>query len=637
VVVGVRENLEASLEVSVSGPTDDQISGCQVHSRGHSARIGITARLFFIVFAVVAFVFPQPISTQSQKPIRRVLLFNDFGYMVSPGIMALDQAIVAALEQSPYQIELYTETLESTLFSDEASQRRIRAWIALKYSDRKPDVIITAGPGSLRFMIESHESFFQGTPIIFCGTTEEMIGELKLDPHFTGVWGVAQPEKTLLAALKLQPDTKHIVVVGGGNAFDRNLENLARQSFRKYEPKLDFTYLTDLDMPTLLTRLRRLPGHTIIYYTSLMEDAAGSHFVDAAQSVPLVVGAANAPIFVVDDVDLGQGTVGGYLISWVIDGQVAAKMAVRVLNGEKPQNIPIVRNNNVYLFDWRALRRWGLSEKDLPSGSTVLYRELSIWQRTKSIWISGLLIILGLSALVAYLQFSRKELRLVRDAQMQLSGRLIDAQEKERSRLAAELHDDFSQRLALLALGLENASEALPDSPRAAKQQLQELINSAGELGADIHTVSHRLHSATLESLGLEPGISSLCKEFSDRHGIEIDFSADNIPRVVDPNVALCLFRIVQEALQNLRKHSGSARAEVRLVKRADRIFVSVYDQGKGFDMNDMKAHEGLGIRSMGERARLLRGGFTIHSKPGRGTRVEAAIPLPTTMGQTHD
>jgi signal transduction histidine kinase len=618
----------------VSAPMEDQIPGCAAVARCSSVHIGIAARHFLIIVAAVAFVFPQQISTQPPKPIRRVLLFNDFGYMVSPGIMALDQAIVAELEQSPYQIELYTETLESTLFSDEASQRRIRAWIALKYSDRKPDVIITAGPGSLRFMIESHESFFQGTPIIFCGTTEEMVGQLRLDLHFTGVWGVAQPEKTLLAALKLQPDTKHVVVVGGRNTFDRYLENLARQSFSKYEAKLDFTYLTDLDMPTLLARVRQLPSHTIIYYTSIMEDAAGSHFVDAAQSVPLVVGAANAPIFVVDDVDLRKGAVGGYLISWVIDGQVAAKMAVRVLSGEKPQNIPIVRNVNVYMFDWRALRRWGLSEKNLPAGSTVLYRELSIWQRTKSIWISGLLIILGLSALAAYLQFSRKELRLARDAQMQLSGRLIDAQEKERSRLAAELHDDFSQRLALLALGLENASEALPDSPRAAKQQLQELINSAGELGADIHTVSHRLHSATLESLGLGPGVSSLCKEFTDRHGIEIDYSADNIPRIVDPDVALCLFRIVQEALQNLRKHSGAARAEVRLMKRADRILVSVYDQGKGFDMSDMKAHEGLGIQSMGERARLLSGRFEIHSKPGRGTRVEAAIPLPTTNGE---
>src|SRR5258708_13314 len=231
---------------------EDQIPGCAAVARCTSVRIGIAGRLFLIIVAAVAFVLPQSVSSATEKPIRRVRLFNDFGYMVSPGIMALDQAIVAELEQSPYQIELYTETLESTLFSDEASQRRIRAWIALKYSDRKPDVIITAGPGSLRFMIESHESFFQGTPIIFCGTTEEMVGQLKLDQHFTGVWGVAQPEKTLLAALKLQPDIKHVFVVGGRNTFDQYLEDIARQSFSKYESKLDFTYLTDLDMPTLL-------------------------------------------------------------------------------------------------------------------------------------------------------------------------------------------------------------------------------------------------------------------------------------------------------------------------------------------------------------------------------------------------
>ena len=266
-----------------------------------------------------------------------------------------------------------------------------------------------------------------------------------------------------------------------------------------------------------------------------------------------------------DDVDLGRGTVGGYLISWEADGRAAATIAAKVLNGAKPQNIPIVRNNNVYMFDWRAMRRWGLKEEDLPPGSTILFRELSAWERTKWYWIGALFIILSLSALAIYLQFGRKQLRIARDAQMQLSGLLINAQEKERSRLAAELHDDFSQRLALLALGLENAEEALPDSPRSAKQQLHELLNSASEIGADIHTVSHRLHSATLENLGLVPGIGALCKEFNDRYGIEIDFSSEDIPKGVRSDVALCLFRIVQEALQNLKKHSGVVKAEVRL------------------------------------------------------------------------
>ena len=209
---------------------------------------------------------------------------------------------------------------------------------------------------------------------------------------------------------------------------------------------------------------------------------------------------------------------------------------------------------------------------------------------------------------------------------------MINSQEKERSRLAAELHDDFSQRLALLALGLENAEEALPDFPRSAKQQLHELLNSASEIGADIHTVSHRLHSATLENLGLVPGIGALCKEFSDRHGIEIDFSSEDIPKGVQSDVALCLFRIVQEALQNLKKHSGAVKAEVRLRGTGNRILVSIRDEGKGFDAR-VNGKPSLGIRSMRERAHLAGGHLKIYSEPGKGTRIEATVPLQLAAG----
>jgi signal transduction histidine kinase len=477
-------------------------------------------------------------------------------------------------------------------------------------------------------MVESHESAFPDIPIIFCGSTQEMLDQLKPDSHFTGVWGVAQPEKTLIAALNLQPDTKHVVVVGGVGPFDRSLEAVTKESLRKYESQFEFTYLTNLAMPALLERLRRLPSKTIVYHTSIMEDASGAYFIDAAQSVPMVVGAANAPVFVVDDVDVGKGTVGGNVVSWAADGQVAAGMAVRILEGVTPQEIPIVRNNNVYLFDWRALRRWGFRESDLPPGSIVIFRELSVWERTKWIWINGLIIILSLSALAAHLQLSRRQLKQARDAQLQLSGLLINAQEMERSRLASELHDDFSQRLALLALGLENVSETLPDSTQAAKRQLDELYNSASELGADLHTVSHRLHPSALKSLGLVPGVSGLCKEFAARQGIEIAFCSENIPPGVHPNVALCLFRIVQESLQNLKKHSGAARAQVNLHKAGDRLFLSVCDDGAGFDAKEMGDKLGLGIRGMRERARLVGGQFEIHSELGKGTRIEARVPL---------
>jgi signal transduction histidine kinase/ABC-type uncharacterized transport system substrate-binding protein len=586
------------------------------------------ASFALVLVAVAGFLFLQSLLAQPTRTVRRVLIFNDFGPISSPGIAALDQAIATGLATSPHQIELYNENLEATLFPDDASQHRFREWYIRKYEDRKPDVIITVGPASLRFMIEFHERSFPNTPVIFCGTTEEMIDQLKPDSHFTGVWGVAQPEKTLIAALHLQPDTKHVVVVGGTGAFDRSLEAFTKKSLRKYESQFEFTYLTDLDMPTLLERLRRLPSKTIVYHTSIMEDASGAHFIDATQAVPMVADAANAPVFAMDDVDVGKGTVGGYVVSWAADGQVAAGMAVRILDGVKPQEIPAVRNNNVYLFDWRALRRWGFKESDLPPGSTVIFRELSVWERTKWIWISGLLIIFGLSILAAYLQFSRKQLKQARDAQSQLSGLLINAQEMERRRLASELHDDFSQRLALLTLGLENASETLPDSSEATKRQLHELLNSASELGADLHTVSHRLHPSALEKLGLVPGLKALCEEFTSRQGIKIVFSSKNIPRSVPSNVALCLFRIVQESLQNLRKYSGASQGQVNLCKEGDRLFLSVSDEGRGFEMMEMRNRVGLGIRSMGERARLVGGQFEIHSQRGKGTRIDVCVPL---------
>ena len=256
-----------------------------------------------------------------------------------------------------------------------------------------------------------------------------------------------------------------------------------------------------------------------------------------------------------------------------------------------------------------------------------MFREPSLWERTKWIWITCILIIVGLSAIAGYLQYSRKELRLARDKQTELSGMLITAEENERSRLASELHDDFSQRLAVLALGLENVAEAMPPLPQETDRRLRGLSDSAAELGADLHTLSHRLHSATLERLGLATGIGALCREFASQHSVQIDFSSDAILGSVHPDVALCLFRIVQEGLRNSKKYSGATKGRVVLRELGEKLYVSVRDEGSGFDVKELGNKSGLGVRSMEERVHYLGGKFEIHSEPGKGTTVEAWVP----------
>jgi len=573
------------------------------------------------VFLTFCLLF-QPTANPQLKEVRRVVVFYELG-LTSPAVALIDREMLARLDASRYQIELYPEYLETTLFDDPADQQKIRESYIRKYRNRKPDLIIALGPSPVRFMIDFHQKFFAGIPIVFGGTSEQQADNPMLDSEFTGCWEMFEPAKTLDVALRLQPGSRHVVVVGGVSSFDKHLEAIYRESFQSYEARLDFTYLTDLDMASLLGRLKRLPNHTIVLYTHIGMDANGTRYVGASQAGPMVAGAANAPVFGPSDVDLGHGEVGGYLQSFAREGKIVGSIAVRILNGERPEAVPIVRGANAYMFDWRALNRWGFRESRLPPGSAVLFRPPSFWERTKWTWVAALLAILCLGILTLYLRLKRAKNR-----QMGLSGMLITAQERERSRLASEIHDDFSQRLALLALGLENAEEAIGASPDEAVRLVHNLLNSAGEIGADLHTLSHRLHSSTLEALGLVPGVSALCKEFSAQQGVEVDFVSDNIPRSVHPDVSLCIFRIVQEGLRNLKKHSGAATAQVRLRKANDKLFVSVSDEGIGFDIRELIRKEGLGIRSMKERVYLLGGRVEIHSEPGKGTRIEAWVAL---------
>jgi len=222
------------------------------------------------------------------------------------------------------------------------------------------------------------------------------------------------------------------------------------------------------------------------------------------------------------------------------------------------------------------------------------------------------------------------ERKLAEQALSKVGGRLIEAHEEERSRIARDLHDDIGQRLALLVSDLDGLEKDLPDSAVEVRNRIHEQLKRAHEIAADVQVISHRLHSSKLRLLGIVAAAKSFCKEFSEQHKVEIDFTQTDFPPAVPEEISLCLFRIMQEALQNAVKHSGVQHFQVELRGASDEIHLTVRDAGVGFDREATKNNQGLGLISMQERVNLLKGTFSIESRPERGTTIHARLPLST-------
>jgi PAS domain S-box-containing protein len=218
--------------------------------------------------------------------------------------------------------------------------------------------------------------------------------------------------------------------------------------------------------------------------------------------------------------------------------------------------------------------------------------------------------------------------KLAAESLEELSGRLITAQDEERTRIARELHDDFSQRLALQGIGLAQLWKKMPESEVEERAKVQQLLKGIQEISSDMHSLSHELHSSKLEHVGLAPALMGLCEELSSRFKIEITFTDHVLSLRIPKDVGLCLFRIAQEALGNVVKHSGAKQARAELYSTRNEIRLRIVDAGFGFDPELRKEDAGLGLVSMRERLRLVGGRLSVQSAPMRGTEILAEVPV---------
>jgi signal transduction histidine kinase len=368
----------------------------------------------------------------------------------------------------------------------------------------------------------------------------------------------------------------------------------------------------------------RMPPHSAILYGLLIVDAAGvpHERQDGLASLHAV---ANAPIFSLYGNELGKGVVGGPYSSERIRGERIATATLRALRGAPAQWD--VSGFEPPVYDWRELERWNIDKARLPPGSEIRFKPPSIWEEHRTGVIATTSALVLQAALIAALLLQRAHRRRAEREAEGLAGRLVTAHEDERRRLARELHDDVTQRLAGLAI---EAAELEGHTKTSANGDAAHSIREGlVELGEDVHALSYRLHPSVIEDLGLVEALRIECDRVANQGPLRVNFDCKDIPKRLPVDAALCLFRVAQEALRNVERHARAKNVDVSVKRKDGGVALAVRDNGAGFDTSRAGERASLGLASMRERVRLLGGRLQIESGPGNGTSLSAWVPLP--------
>ena len=531
-------------------------------------------------------------------------------------------------------VDFYAEYFDVGRFPHPDYETVYLDFLRRKYKERHLDLLLVMGDPAADFVSRNRDVLFSGTPVVF----------YTLSPppnpiaNSTGLLNKLQFGPSLELALALQPDLKHVYVVVGTTGLDPSRESQARAEFRAFEGRVEFTYLSGLVTKDLEARLRTLPPHSAVYFVVVSKDGAGE-LVQQMPYLSLVAAAANAPTYSWADVAVDTGIVGGWRRDQVAQMKAIATIALRVLRGERADHIPVsAPDTDVNAVDWRQLRRWGLDESRLPAGTRVLFREPSIWDQYQRYIVAAVVVMLAQTALIAGLLLQRikrqrveRELRGSQDQLRvsygrirQLSRRLLGEQEAERARIARELHDDINQQLAILSIELDGLR--FDQLPVHSAKRVSEAMETTQGISTSVRELSHRLHPSRLRLIGLVAALDGLRRDLSPPH-LPIAFGHRDVPARIDENVALCVFRVAQEALRNAVKHSAAAHIWVDLTGGPSSVALTITDDGKGFDVNS-PSNAGLGLISMRERVESVGGVLEIDATPASGTSLKVTVPI---------
>jgi len=337
-----------------------------------------------------------------------------------------------------------------------------------------------------------------------------------------------------------------------------------------------------------------------------------------------------------------MGSVAVYQWQVDIDCDIIAAMASRIATGVPARDIPTRPMTLRPVLDWRQLQRWHIPQERVPAGAAVMFYQPSFFELYRRYVVGGLLVFAVQTCLIVGLLVQRNRRRRAeqilvgKEAHLRssyeqirdLAGRLLTAQEAERTRIARDLHDDACQEVAGVAVDISNLLHRRGIEDPFVHQALSSVHGRVAGVAESLRLLSHDLHPSVLQHIGLVAALEAHCAEAERHYDVQVRFITDGEVEPEAPAVALSLFRIAQEAIRNAARHGQARHATVTLACHADGLTLSVADDGVGFDVAGAHQNGGLGLVSMKERARLVKGLVTIRSQPQQGTTIDVRVPL---------
>lgn len=356
---------------------------------------------------------------------KRVLLVST-GSRLSPGFTAIDRSILEAIGNDPSEpVDIYAENLDILRFPPDRFQRIFREYLTEKYAQQPPDLIVLVFVGNLGIAGNLLNELFPRTPVIVAGATEE---EVRADQFRSPVGGLAfrvNPYETLQLIFRLQPETRRVVVIGGAADVDRQVLDRVKQAARSFAGQAEFEFWNNRSMADLRQAVSALPPQTAILFSRMFRDGAGQAVI-STQAGQAIAQWANAPVYVMTDTALGTGAVGGSVASVEVIGKRAGELARLVLSGNAPASLPLLSDTgSMPMFDWRALKRWGISESRLPPNSVVRFRPQSLWEEYRWYFIGAFILLAVQTAVIVDLLIERRRRRRMQ-AELQESQQLME-------------------------------------------------------------------------------------------------------------------------------------------------------------------------------------------------------------------